>query len=104
MPITPQDIDNALKLLGEPKAKTLDRIGDALDPLNALKTAIPIGQVPPAKPPLAHPSETISASIPVCCQKPMHKAGFAWSGHNKRQAWRCGVCGRRTIRTRIVFL
>ena len=36
---------------------------------------------------------------PKCGNKKMHKAGFAWSGKNKRQRWRCPNCGATTIKS-----
>ena len=31
------------------------------------------------------------------CGHEMHKAGFRWSGQNRRQAWRCPNCGKVSI-------
>jgi len=35
---------------------------------------------------------------PLCCGKPMMKAGKAWSGTNKVQAYKCNQCGRKTTK------
>jgi len=32
------------------------------------------------------------------CQAKMHKAGFAWSGHNKVQRFKCPKCGTTTTK------
>ena len=107
MPITPQDIDNALKVLGEPKAQTPYRIGNALDSLISQGAN---GQENPAKPPLAHPGETFSETtakkdkvIVYCpdCSQPMRKAGTVKIGRGasrkKVPNFCCENCGRRTV-------
>lgn len=46
-------------------------------------------------------AETISPveAPPNCpdCGTKMGKAGKVWSGHNRRQMWKCSNCGRSTI-------
>jgi transposase-like protein len=38
-----------------------------------------------------------SIDYPFCtCGNRMAKAGFAWSGKNKVQRWRCNQCGATT--------
>ena len=73
MPITPKDIDNALKAAGAN------------------------GLTAPPKPPLAHPSETI---CPDCGQK-MRKAGTIKMGTGAKRRkvanFACENCGRRTV-------
>lgn len=32
------------------------------------------------------------------CNSKMHRAGFAWSGRQKIQRWKCNQCGRTTIK------
>ena len=34
---------------------------------------------------------------PICCKKPMGKAGMAWSGLNKVQRYRCHSCGKTKL-------
>jgi transposase-like protein len=40
------------------------------------------------------------ADNPICKNDgvKMHKAGFVWSGYNKRQRWQCSKCGATTIK------
>mgnify|MGYP003394254413 CR=1 FL=1 len=91
MPITPQDIDNALKQT-EAKEQGAN------------------GQENPAKPPLAHPGESFSETtakkgkvIVYCpdCGQPMRKAGTIKIGRGSKRHkvpnFACENCGRRTV-------
>jgi len=40
------------------------------------------------------------ADRPICCNKPMMKNGYTWSGTRKVPVYRCGVCGRRRINSK----
>lgn len=42
----------------------------------------------------------VATTPPDCepCQQPMAKAGAAWSGTRRVQRWRCGGCGKTTIK------
>ena len=37
---------------------------------------------------------------PICCGKPMMKAGSGWSGKRRVQVYRCNVCGRRILNSK----
>lgn len=39
-------------------------------------------------------AEAAARLCPRCGRPGMHKAGFTWSGKNRRQVWRCQGCGK----------
>ncbi len=41
--------------------------------------------------------EEVTVFKPICCKKPMGKAGMAWSGLNKVQRYRCHKCGKTKL-------
>jgi len=39
---------------------------------------------------------------PKCGSNKLHKVGFSWSGHNKRQRYHCTNCHSVTIKPNII--
>lgn len=44
------------------------------------------------------------AKRPICCQKPMSKSGYAWSGLTQYQRYKCNTCGKTLTPTQGEFM